>query len=198
MKKYVWAGVLVTAVVIAASALLMNKLDYYKIIDAIKRLNAPEFNQTPNRIESTDLASLLREYERRGFKLTCYGGLLPEEKLTKVDDYQCWAIIKRAYNIPAQIVTFSFHQKKLMSVRLEFNENSFDELQKYLKIIMADSIRLDDKPGAHFGVDIYGKPLMVWGTPHGTVTTSGFTPNQTNLVFWVSKHTYNVGSWPYK
>lgn len=198
MRKYAWAAALITTSAIAICALLMNKLDYYKIIDAVKRLNAPDFNEPPRTMKSTDLASVLREYDRRGFKLTCYGGLLPEEKFTKSEDYQCWAIIKRAYNIPAQIVTFSFRQEKLMAIRLEFDEKSYNELQAYLKIIMADSIRLDDKPGAKFGVDIYGKPLLVWATPHGTVTTSGFTPNQTNLVLWVSRHSYNAPVWPYE
>jgi hypothetical protein len=188
MKKLLLLVCLVGLAVFAAPKFFSAE-DYYQITDAIKRINAPDFKWSLRSIEPWDQATVIRDYERRGYKLQCYGPRV-EEKISREEDYQCSAIIKSAFNIPAKYVTFSFKNQKLWHVRLEFKEKSYSALQKYLDVTMADEVRLDMQPSANFGADIYGKPLVVWGTRYGVITTSGFTANQTNTVLWTNLRWY--------
>ena len=162
----------------------------YEISDWFGRFNAPNFDLPPDAIVETDQASLIGEYRRRGYKLKCYGNLRPEEKISKADDYECWALVKSAYdNIPAKMVTFFFSNEKLSHVRLEFPSSSFEKLLNYLNLRLANYPRLDQIPGRRFGTDIYGKSLMVWGVKQGVVVTSeSVTPGQPITLLWSKMH----------
>src|SRR4051794_29476297 len=107
MKKLLFVVALGVVGVLLASKFMSNQ-DRYKIQDAIERINAPDFNWDLNGIEPWDRAAVVRDYERRGYKLHCASNLRVEEKITKNEDEQCWAIIKSAYKIPANDVTFVF------------------------------------------------------------------------------------------
>jgi hypothetical protein len=180
-------GISVVGMLAIGAMSQMNKEDYHQIGDAIQRLNAPDFGWALDMIEPWEQAAVIRDYERRGYKLKCYGDLRVEEKIVKDEDHQCWAVIKSAYNIPAKIVTFSFKDKKLLLVRLEFKEGAYDQLDKYLTAVMTHSVRLDTQPGRDFGADTFGKRLLVWRTRYGLVTASGYTPNHNNIVLWSSQ-----------
>lgn len=38
--------------------------------------------------------AVIRDYQRKGYRRKCYGDLRIEEKITKDEDYQCYAVIK--------------------------------------------------------------------------------------------------------
>jgi hypothetical protein len=184
MKILTFLGISLVGLIALGAASKLNKEDIYQMGDAIERINAPDFGWNLDMIEPWEQTAVISDYERRGYKLKCYGNLRVEERITKDEDYQCWAIIKSAYNIPAKIVTFSFKKQKLMLVRLEFKEKAYEELHSYLNKKMAHSERLDTQPGHDFGVDTYGKRLVVWRTRYGIVTSSEYTPNHNNIVLW--------------
>ena len=162
----------------------------YEISDWFGRINAPNFDLPPDAIVQTDQASLIGEYQRRGYDLKCYGNLRPEEKISKTDDYECWTLVKSAYDdIQAKMVVFFFSKGELSHVRIEFPESSFGKLENYLNRRLANYPRLDQMPGSSFGADIYGKPLMVWGVKEGVVVTSAsVTPGQPITLLWSKLH----------
>lgn len=150
-----------------------QSMSYHYAKSGNNRIVAPNFDLPPDAISQTDQASLIGEYQRRGYDLNCYGDLRPEEKISKIDDYECWTLVESAYdNIPAKMVVFFFSKGELNHVRIEFPESSFDNLQDYLKRRLANYPRLDKKRRNNFGTDIYGKPLMVWKVKEGVVITS--------------------------
>ncbi|HSD36840.1 MAG TPA: hypothetical protein VLC92_04995 [Rhodocyclaceae bacterium] len=153
----------------------------HEIEDWIARWTAPDFDWPPDDITARDQAGLVAEMGRRGYKLTCYSGLQPEEKIGPNDDYLCWAIIKSAYdNVPARMVSFSFTNKKLSSVKLEFPESSFEALQSYL------SRRLQQYPGGPSSrhKDIFGKPIFVWDVKDAQIMTSEPTSGKPITLLW--------------
>lgn len=160
----------------------------YELKDALKRPFTPNFDFPPNEMKSARQDEWIAEYRRRGYELTCYGNLRPEEQLSKDDDFNCWGIIKSAYdNIPARMIVFWFHKGELQHIKIEFPESSFTPLQDYLGRHFSGVTRLDQSASAAFGTDIYGKPLMVWRTKHGVVVASNTpTPGQPLTLLWIS------------
>lgn len=162
----------------------------YEISDRFGRFTAPNFTLPLDSITLREQASLIGEFKRRGYELKCYGNLRPEEQITAADDFECWALIKSAYdNIPAKTVTFYFAREKLSHVRLEFPELSFGKLKSYLDRRLANYQRLDRVPGDHIGTDIFGKPLMAWKVKGGVVVTSEPTPEQPTILLWSRNYT---------
>lgn len=188
MKKLL---LLITLLLILGSVLVLKKENYYQLTDAVERINAPDFIWALDQIEPWDQAAVVRDYERRGYKLHCYVPRV-EERIASIDDYQCWAIIKSAYQIPAKIIAFGFKEQKLMFVRLEFEDKSNIQLHQYLATQMEKSIRLDSQSAAKFGVDMFNNKLQVWGTQYGIVTTTEFTPGQPNILLWSSFLAYKA------
>ncbi|MBK7664228.1 MAG: hypothetical protein IPJ21_11910 [Sterolibacteriaceae bacterium] len=184
VRLLILGGLLFAALVLAQRVLP----DRYRndFTDWLGRLTAPNFDWPPDAMARSAQAPLISEYQRRGYRLKCYGSLRTEYKIGKNDDYLCWSLIKSAYdNIPARMVTFFFAKEELTFVRLEFPESSFDRLQDYLRRRLADKPRIDQIPGQRIGTDVFGKPLMVWLAPDGLVTTSAeSTPEQPITLLW--------------
>jgi len=156
--------------------------------DAVKRPFAPNFVLPPNQMKSARQDDWIAEYRNRGYDLHCYGNLRPEEQASKDDDYNCWGIIKSAYdNIPARMVVFWFRKGELQHIKIDFPESSFASLQDFLGRHFEGITRLDQSPSSRFGKDVYGKPLMVWATKHGIVVTSNApTSGQPLTLLWTS------------
>lgn len=190
--KVSWKSIfaLVALVVLgSASYLVLPGSVKYALQDAIKRPFAPNFDLPPNQMKSVRQDDWIAEYRNRGYDLHCYGNLRPEEQVSKDDDYNCWGIIKSAYdNIPARMIVFWFRKGELQHIKIEFSENSFAPLQDFLGRHFEGITRLDQSPNSRFGKDVYGKPLMVWLTEHGIVVASNApTLGQPLTLLWTSK-----------
>jgi hypothetical protein len=161
----------------------------HSIKDQAIRPFAPNFDLVPNKIKSARQDEWIAEYRRRGYELHCYANLRPEEQISKDDDYNCWAIIKSAYdNIPAMMLVFWFSKGELQHLKVDFPDNAFASLQNYLSRHFEGVSRLDQTSSAPFGKDIYGQPLMVWPTRYGIVVTSkAATAGQALTLLWTSK-----------
>lgn len=160
----------------------------YEIQDWFTRLTAKNFDWPPDEFSAREQNDLIGELNRRGYKLNCYPGGLPEDKVGN-SDYVCWFVIKSAYdNIPARMVMLFFENKKLSNVKIEFPESSFPLVQSYLLRRLEYDTRLDTARGLKKFKDIYGQKTMVWLTKNGTVTTSSEpTSRQPITVLWTSK-----------
>lgn len=185
-------GVFTTLALIAlggALYLAMPSNMQYEVQDAIKRPFAPNFDLPPNQMKSAKQDEWIAEYRRRGYDLHCYGNLRPEEQVSKDDDYNCWGLIKSAYdNIPARLIVFWFHKGELQHIKIEFQNGSFAHMQEYLDKHFEGVARLDQIPNSKFGKDIYGKPLMVWPTQTGIIVTSNApTSGQPLTLLWTSR-----------
>ncbi|WP_255991003.1 hypothetical protein [Chitinolyticbacter albus] len=154
----------------------------YEVQDWFTRLTAKNFHLPPDDFRPQDQDEIINEYKRRGFEMKCYGGLRPEEITVPGEDFQCWFIIKSAFNnIPAKMVRLNFGKKTLSSVNITFPDSSFEELEKYLERRMKRYLKREDD----ISVDIFGKPIVSWDAKHGTVTTSAEpTENQDITLFW--------------
>lgn len=172
-----------------AGFLALPREKQFDVRDAIKRPFAPQLDLPPEGPATTDQDTLISEYQRRGYELKCYGGLLPEERINKSNDYLCWGLISKAYdNIPARSVAFFFTRKELQFVKIEFPAASFAALQDYLSRRLAKYPRLDLDTRHKIGTDSDGSPLMVWATANGLVTTSSAaTGGQPITVLWSSR-----------
>ena len=161
----------------------------YAVQDAIKRPFSPNFDLPPGLMKSAQQDQWIAEYKNRGYNLHCYANLRPEEKISADDDYNCWAIVKSAFdNVPAQMVVFWFHKGELQHIKIEFPDSSFKPLQAFLARHFEGVNRLDQQSNRSFGNDIYGKPLMVWPTQHGIVVTSKeSTAEQSLTLLWTSR-----------
>lgn len=189
--KLLVVGIVGSAVVF----FLLPRETQFDIRDAVKRIASPHLDLPPDGPGSSEnQTSWIAQYTSRGYKLRCYGGLAPEEKIDPSTDYMCWGIIKSAYdNVPARTVSFYFTKQELRHVKVEFPGSAFDALQDYLGRRLERFERLDRDPKRKFGSDIYGKPLMVWNTTDGLVMTSGqATRNQTLMLLWSSKKNFGV------
>ena len=177
---------LFVAVALAAAQYLFPSIRY-EISDWIARLSAPNFDHPPNTFYAANQSDTIREYRNRGYTLDCFGNLRPEEKLSKTDDYVCWAPIKSAYNnIPAKMLTFSFSEGKLNRVRLEFPDSSFDQVQEFLGKVLVSERRLDSLPQYQSRTDIYGERLMMWEVKDGFITTSSkATAGRSFIILWL-------------
>lgn len=153
---------------------------------------APNFDLPPNQIGVVRQDDWISEYKRRGYNMHCYAALYPEDKVSKDDDYVCWAVVKSAYdNIPAKIVTFWFRKGELQHLKIDFPDSSFAQLQEFLGKHFKGMKRLDEMPGFSFDTDIYGNSLMVWPAKHGIVVTSSAPTTERPLVLlWSSKESY--------
>lgn len=173
----------------SASYLVLPANVQYALQDAVKRPFAPNFDLPPNQMKSARQDDWIAEYRNRGYDLHCYGNLRPEEQASKDDDYNCWGIIKSAYdNIPARMIVFWFHKGELQHIKIELPESSFASLQDFLGRHFEGVTRLDQSPNSRFGKDVYGKPLMVWATKHGIVVASNApTSGQPLTLLWTSK-----------
>jgi hypothetical protein len=160
----------------------------YAISDWYSSIGAPAFIDPPDNFSARDQHEVIRTLQTRGFKLTCLGNLLPEEKMNKHNDYLCYTFINSAYdNIPAKIVTVFFTKNKLSDVRLEFPESSFGQLHGYLGRKLVSYPRLDQMPNHNIRQDNFGKPVYVWAVKQGIVGTSGeSTPKQIVVLWWSS------------
>ena len=188
-KTRILAVTLLAVIVLASAYYLLPKNYRYELSDRLAGLTAPNFDQPPNRFHAANQSDIIREYKDRGYNLDCYGNLRPEEKLSKSDDYVCWAPIRSAYNnIPAKMLTFSFAEGKLNRVRLEFPDSSFDEVQNFLGKKLGNERRLDPLPQYQSRTDIYGEHLMIWEVKDGFVTTSSkATPGRSFIILWQSR-----------
>lgn len=186
MRKIIF--VLLSLIALGATFMIVptNMQNEWK--DGLKRLTAPTFILPPNQMKMARQDDWVAEYRRRGYELSCYGNLRPEEQVTKDDDYNCWGIIKSAYdNIPARMIVFWFGKGELQHIKIEFPEESFTSLQDYLARHFSGVTRLDQSASGAIGTDVYGKALMAWRTPHGLVVTSGTpTPGQPLSLLWIS------------
>lgn len=182
-------SIVALAVLGGASFLVLPSNAQYALQDAIKRPFAPNFDLPPNQMKSARQDDWITEYRNRGYDLHCYGNLQPEEQASKDDDYNCWGIIKSAYdNIPARMIVFWFHKGELQHIKIELPESSFAQLQDFLGRHFDGVKRLDQSPDSQFGVDVYGKRLMVWPTKHGIVVASNApTSGQPLTLLWTSK-----------
>lgn len=180
---------LLVGIVLAFVYYISPKHYRYEISDRLAGLAAPNFDHPPDKFNAANQSDIIREYKNRGYTLDCYGNLRPEEKLSKADDYVCWAPIKSAYNnIPAKMLTFSFKEGKLNRVRLEFPDSSFGEVQIFLGKKLGNERRLDTLPQYQSRTDIYGERLMIWEVKDGFITTSSkATPGQSLIILWQSK-----------
>ncbi|HEX5337932.1 MAG TPA: hypothetical protein VFW53_05815, partial [Gallionella sp.] len=161
----------------------------YALQDAAKRPFAPNFDLPPSQMKSVRQDEWIAEYRRRGYDLHCYGNLRPEERISKDDDYNCWGLIKSAYdNIPARMIVFWFRKGELRHIKIELPESSFASMQDYLGRHFEGIARLDQLPGRHFGKDIYGNQLMVWPTQYGVVVTSNTPTSGRPLTLLWSSH----------
>ena len=160
----------------------------YAISDWYARIGAQPFIESPDSFYAKDQSEVIRGLEARNLKPTCVGNLLPEEKIGKLYDYQCYSFISSAYdNIPAKMVAFFFEKNKLTHVRLEFPDTSFEKIHAYLSRKFANYPRLDQMPNHHIKPDNYGKPMNVWIVENGLVSMSGEgTPNRDVVVLWSS------------
>ena len=172
-----------------AGFLALPREKQFDIRDAIKHPFAPHLDLPPDGPAATDQDTWIGEYQRRGYALKCHSRPLPEERIEESNDYVCWGLISKAYdNIPARSVIFFFSRKELRHVKVEFPESSFTALKDYLSRRLAKYPRLDLDTRHQFGTDIYGKPLMVWATANGLVTTSSAaTGGQPITVLWSSR-----------
>ena len=191
-RKVSWKAIFsIVALVVLGSAsyLALPGSVKYALQDAVKRPFAPNFDLPLNQMKSARQDDWIAEYRNRGYDLHCYGNLRPEEQASKDDDYNCWGVIKSAYdNIPARMIVFWFRKGELQHIKIEFSENSFAPLQDFLGRHFEGVTRLDRLPNAQFGKDVYGKPLMVWPTEHGIVVASSApTPDQPLTLLWTSK-----------
>ena len=157
----------------AAAFVFMPRDMKHEMQDTVMRVFAPQLDLPPDAAKPENQTSWIAEYRNRGYKLKCYDGLGPEEKIDKSNDYLCWGLIKSAYdNVPARSVAFYFSRQELRHVKVEFPDSSFAALQDYLGRRLARYPRLDEDPQHSFSPDIYGRPVMVWATPGGLVVTS--------------------------
>lgn len=145
----------------------------HEMEDWYARLGEPAFVEAPDSFTTRLQEDVIREYTKRGHKLTCYGNLQKEDRVSVENDYLCFAHINTAYDgIPARMVTFFFSKSELSDVRIEFPSSSYDKLQSYLSRKLANSQRLDLLPFFDFGTDNMGGKLMVWRVPEGILVTS--------------------------
>lgn len=188
MRKVVF-GLLAIAALGGAVYLYIPANMQYTLQDAIKRPFTPNFDFPLNQMKAVKQDDWIAEYKRRGYDLRCYGNLRPEEQVSKDDDYNCWGIIKSAYdNIPAQMLVFWFHKGELQHFKIEFPESSFVPLQDFLGRHFEGVARLDQTSRAPIGKDVYGKSLMVWPTQYGIVVASKeSTPGQSLTLLWTSR-----------
>jgi len=185
-RAIIFGLVLFTASVVAYKY-LPNQYKY-EVNDWFSSLGAPSFIESPDYFSARNQSDIIREYQNRNYQLKCYGNLRHEEKISKQDDYLCFAYISSAYdNIPAKLVTFFFSKNKLSHVRLEVPDSSFSKLQNYLARKLANYPRLDLLPNHNFGTDNFGNPLMVWAVKEGLITTSTIsTAGQNEVLLWSS------------
>jgi len=183
------AVLLVVGAALVSTAYLLPKNFKHDLSDRLVGLKAPNFDHPLNKFHENSQSDIIREYNARGFTLTCYGNLRPEERVSSTEDYVCWMPIKSAYNnIPARMVTFFFSQEKLNHVRLEFPDSSSDQVQEYLGKKLSSERRLDMLPQYRARTNIYGEPLMIWDVKGGVIQTPAkATPGQLFMVLWTRR-----------
>lgn len=183
--KSIFVGALIFGVLFACYVNLPRQYRHM-IADWYSGLLAPGYIDSPDLLSARDQADLIREYKNRNYDLKCFSNLQHEEKISRSDDYLCYAYISTAFDkIPAKLITFFFSKNKLSHVRIEFPEKSFAKLQDYLSRKLANYPRLDKLPIFNFGTDNFGRPLMVWGVKEGLISTSASsTPGQTQIILW--------------
>jgi hypothetical protein len=183
--KLLVLGIGVFSVAFAAYVSLPKKYKY-QVSDWYARIGSPPFIDAPDLMEAGDQDELIRSMGARGFELVCTGGLHREEKISALDDHECHSFIKSAYdNIPANLVSFFFAQKKLTHVRVEFPDTSFNQINHFLSRKLANYPRLDQMPNHQINPDNYGKPVRAWVVKEGIVTMSGEgTPNRNVVLLW--------------
>jgi hypothetical protein len=189
-----WGAIIVTVLLIAviflfapfdlSSAPFLDLDIRHEIEDGFERRTAKNFYLPLDMFSAREQSDLIGELQRRHYKMRCYGSLRPEEKFGKSDDYQCWFIVKAAYdNIPAKKVVLSFDDARLAFVKMEFPESSFSKLQSYLSRRMTRYPVLD----SNGYTDNFGKPLIVWQVESGFMTTSAeSTEGQPITLLWSS------------
>ena len=187
-RVYVLLAILVILAVSGWVFYSLPKHYQYEVTDSFKRFTAPNFTHALDQFGDENQADVIREFKSRGYEFNCYGGLRHEELVIKGDDYVCFFKQKTAYdNIPARFLTFSFKEKKLHAVRLEFPDTSLPLVKDYLGKTLNKMKRLDTLPGCDFGTDNFGYRLLVWGNENSHVATSAGTPDgQPFIVLWAN------------
>ena len=183
------AVLLIVGAVLVTTAYLLPENFKHDLSDRLVALRAPNFDHPLNKFHESSQSDIIREYNARGFTLTCYGNLRPEEQVSSTEDYACWMPINSAYsNIPARMVTFFFSQEKLNHVRLEFPDSSSDQVQEYLGKKLSSEQRLDMLPQYRARTNIYGESLMMWEVNGGVIQTpSKVTPGHLFMVLWTRR-----------
>lgn len=153
----------------------------YEAEDARERQSAPDLQIELKSLTNKEQSEVIKEYREQGLNLRCFSDLRPEEKITKQDDYLCWAVTKSILNIPSKSMAIFFSKKKLTNVRLEFPESSFNLVQSYLNTTLGEQPRLDLIPG-----DTIDSSIMSWKVDNGIVNTNN-TNDDKILITWSSE-----------
>lgn len=86
------------------------------------------------------------------------------------------------------MIVFGFYKGNLQHIKIEFKQESFIQMQKYLEKHFEGVARLDQIKNSKFGNDIYGKELMVWPTMYGIVVSSNApTSGHSLTLLWTSR-----------
>lgn len=155
----------------------------YEISDYIERVFAPGFDKELDELVSISKKDVVREYESLGYNLRCYDSIQKRSKISKYNDSLCWANINYIYDdIPVENIAFFFYQNRLTHIRIEYPYSSFDRLHTWLKV------KNVGKKWPNFGVDKYGRKLLVWKGKGGLLVTSYTTQGQNNNLLWTANH----------
>lgn len=153
----------------------------YEAQDAQERQFAPDLQIELKTLTNKEQSEVIEEYRHQGLNLRCFSDLRPEEKISKQDDYLCWAVTKNILNIPSRSMAIFFSQKKLTNVRLEFPESSFNLVQSYLNTALREQPRLDLIPGSTIDSSI-----MSWKVDHGIINSNKNADDKI-LITWFSE-----------
>lgn len=189
MKNLLW---LLFAVLIVAGYRALPDQLRYQLSDAWHRQFAPDFDWLPDSMENLRQEAVIKEYERKGFRLKCYGNLRSEEKIGKESDYLCWALVKNAYgDIPARMVSFFFTRGELRHVRLELPQQSFEPLRNYLSHKLRRAHRIEQQVDlrADDGTD---RPPLIWMMRKGLLSLSEPPADQPALMLWSSRRSFRL------
>jgi hypothetical protein len=160
-----------------------------KISDRVERLTAPSFDMPLDAFILREKSDIITEYKNREFNLRCHGNLRIENKIGKDNDSLCWAVISSAFDdIPAISVSFFFSKGKLTHIRLEFPEESFEQVQDYSARRFNSNCKTSKLLKGK--TNIYGEPMITWVCKGGIIVTDKKTTSNRNVVvLWTSKLT---------